>query len=77
VRDGKSSDSQDYHQRIDIIEAAAEAPVLRTQLTQAERATLTATSFVPMGIGFGVSVGGIMGIAFVLMAARWGRKGDQ
>lgn len=77
VRDGNSSDNQDYHERLDIIQAAAEAPVLRTQLTQAEHATLTATSFVPMGIGFGISVGGILGIAFVLTAARWGRKENQ
>jgi hypothetical protein len=77
VRNGMSSDSQDFQQRLNIIQAAAEAPVLRSQLTQAEQATLTAASFVPMGVGFGVSVGGILGIAFVLVAASWGRKGDR
>lgn len=77
VKDGKNGDSRSFLQRVDIIEAAAEAPALRAKVSQAEQATRTATFFVPMGIGFGVSIGGVLGIAFVLIAARWGRKGGR
>ncbi len=66
---------EEYSQRLDLIAAAAEAPVLRAQLSEAEQASRTTTFFVPMSLGFGVSIGGMLGIAFVLMAARWGRKG--
>lgn len=64
-----------FVQRVEIIEAAAEAPILRAQLNQAEQATRTTTFFVPMSLGFGVSIGGLLGIGFILMAARWSRKG--
>lgn len=70
----KNTDSASL-QRVNIIEAAAEAPVLRAQLSQAEQATRTTTLFIPMSLGFGVSIGGVLGIAFVLVVARWGRKG--
>lgn len=66
-----------FVRRLDIIDAAAEAPALRAQLGQAEQATRTTAFFIPMSLGFGVSLGGLLGIAFVLMAARWGRKGGM
>ena len=65
----------EFAQRVEIIEAAAEAPLLRAQLSQAEQTTRTATFLAPMSLGFGVSIGGLLGIGFILMAARWGRKG--
>jgi hypothetical protein len=70
-----ASADEDFQQRLDLIAAAAEAPTLRAQLSEAEQASHTTTFFVPMSLGFGVSIGGVLGIAFVLMAARWGRKG--
>ncbi len=66
---------ENFQQRLDLIAAAAEAPMLRAQLSEAKQASHTTTFFVPMSLGFGVSIGGVLGIAFVLMAARWGRKG--
>ncbi len=74
VHDAANGDP-DFTQRVEIIEAAAEAPILRAQLSQAEQATRTTTFLVPMSLGFGVSIGGLLGIGFILMAARWGRKG--
>jgi hypothetical protein len=44
-------------------------------LNQAEQTTRTTTFFVPMSLGFGISIGGLLGIGFILMAARWGRRG--
>ena len=75
VRTTSSGASENALRRHDVIEAAAEAPALRAQLNQAEQAARTTTFFVPMSLGFGVSIGGLLGIAFVLVAARWGRKG--
>lgn len=75
VKDGANGGSRTFPQRLAVIEAAAEAPILRAKVNEAELAARTASLFVPMGIGFGVSIGGILGIAFVLVIARWGRKG--
>lgn len=75
VHNSTAYSDPDFVQRVEIIEAAAEAPILRAQLSQAEQATRTTTLLVPMSLGFGVSIGGLLGIGFILMAARWDRKG--
>lgn len=75
VHDAGANDDPDFVQRVEIIEAAAEAPILRAQLSQAEQAARTSTVLAPMSLGFGVSIGGLLGIGFILLAARWGRKG--
>lgn len=64
----------DFIQRLDVISAAAEAPTLRADLAAAQQTTRTTALFVPMSLGFGVSIGGVLGIAFVLVAASWGRR---
>ena len=63
-----------FTRRLDVIEAAAEAPVLRADLAEAQQATRTTVLFVPMSLGFGVSIGGVLGIVFVMVAAGWGRR---
>ncbi|HAJ35630.1 MAG TPA: hypothetical protein DCL15_08045 [Chloroflexi bacterium] len=62
-------------QRRTLIEAVAEAPRLRAQLSRAEQAARATTLLAPMSLGFGISIGGLLGIGFILLAARWGRKG--
>lgn len=73
--DAAANTDPDFVQRAEIIKAAAEAPILRAQLSQAEQTTRTTTFFVPMSLGFGISIGGLLGIGFILIAARWGRRG--
>ena len=69
-----STEPADFVQRLDVIAAAAEAPLLRADLAAAQQTTRATTLFVPMSLGFGVSIGGVLGIAFVLVAASWGRR---
>lgn len=69
-----SAGPADFIQRLDVIAAAAEAPILRADLATAQQSTRTTALFVPMGLGFGVSIGGMLGIAFVLVVTAWGRR---
>ena len=74
VQRGVSAEPADYIKRLDVIQAAAEAPVLRADLAAAQQTTRMTALFVPMSLGFGVSIGGVFGIAFVMVAAGWSRR---
>ena len=60
-----------------LLSTAAEAPILRSQLLAAENGERTLALLSPLTLGLGISLGGLLGIAFVLVVARFGRKGDD
>ena len=60
-----------------LLSTAAEAPILRAQLLAAENGERTLALFTPLTLGLGISLGGLLGITFVLVVARFGRKGDD
>ncbi|HNR31989.1 MAG TPA: hypothetical protein PKI11_13950 [Candidatus Hydrogenedentes bacterium] len=57
-----------------MLTTAAEAPILRTRLQEAENSERTLALLSPLTLGFGMSLGGILGIAFVLVMVRMNRK---
>jgi len=63
-----------YTTRQELLTTAAEAPILRTRLQEAENSERTLALLSPLTLGFGMSLGGILGIAFVLVMVRMNRK---
>jgi hypothetical protein len=57
-----------------LLTTAAEAPILRTQLAAAQNNERTLALLSPLTLGFGMSLGGLLGIAFVLVIVRMNRK---
>ena len=58
-----------------LLTTAAEVPALRTRVLSAENTERTLALLSPLALGFGISLGGILGIAFVLVIVRLNRKG--
>jgi hypothetical protein len=65
--------------RNELMQAANQAPILRTELKNAQQANYTLSLWQPVSLGLGIGIGGILGIAFVLVAVRLGRseRGDE
>ena len=60
--------------------AASEAPALRAELATVQQTNRALTIWQPITLGAGVSLGGVLGIAFVLAIVRFGRSrrgGDE
>lgn len=60
-----------------VLNTAAEAPILRTQLQAAENTERTLALLSPLTLGLGISLGGMLGIAFMLVVIRINRKGGK
>ena len=60
-----------------LLSTAAEAPILRAKLQGAENTERVLALLSPLTLGLGISLGGLFGIVFVLVAARFGRKGGS
>ncbi len=58
--------------RNELMQTANQVPTLRTELQNAQQANLTLSLWQPVSLGLGIGVGGILGIAFVLIAVRLG-----
>lgn len=50
---------------------------LDARLTSAQQTTKSLQVLTPLNLGFGIGVGGILGILFMLFVARYSRKGGQ
>lgn len=68
-----------YAVRTTLLKTAAEAPVLRSALAAAEQNNRTLALLNPVSLGFGISIGGLLGIVFMLAMVRLSRprKGDR
>ncbi len=63
--------------RLSLAAEASLAPVLRREVDQAETANRNLAILSAVTLGAGIGLGGILGIAFMLVVARFGnRKGD-
>jgi hypothetical protein len=63
----------DFMVRNDLMQAAEQVPQLRAELETAQQANRTLSIWQPVSLGTGIGVGGILGIAFVLIAVRVGQ----
>jgi hypothetical protein len=59
--------------RNDLMQAAEQVPALRAELASAQQANRTLSIWQPVSLGTGIGIGGILGIAFVLVAVRVGQ----
>jgi hypothetical protein len=50
---------------------------LDTKLESAKRTTYSLQVMTPIMLGFGLGIGGIVGIVFMLVVSRLSRKGDE
>ena len=68
-----------YAVRAALLETAGETPALRSALAAAEANNRTLALLSPVSLGFGISLGGMLGILFMLAAVRFARpkKGNQ
>jgi hypothetical protein len=57
----------------DLMQAAGQVPQLQAALANAQQANRTLSLWQPVSLGTGIGIGGILGIAFVLLAVRLGR----
>jgi hypothetical protein len=60
--------------RNELMQAANQVPALRTELQNAQAVNRTLSIWQPVSLGTGIGIGGILGIAFVLVAVRLGRS---
>jgi hypothetical protein len=60
--------------RNDLMQAADQVPQLQAELANAQQANRTLSLWQPVSLGTGIGIGGILGIAFVLVAVRLGRS---
>lgn len=67
----------DYTTRLALINAAEQIPVLEEELYSAMQLQRTLSILNPMSLGFGISIGGLAGIIFMLVIAHKGRKEDE
>jgi hypothetical protein len=59
--------------RNDLMQTAEQVPQLRAELANAQQANRTLSLWQPVSLGTGIGIGGILGIAFVLIAVRIGQ----
>jgi hypothetical protein len=60
--------------RNELMQAANQVPALRAELENAQAVNRTLSIWQPVSLGTGIGIGGILGIAFVLVAVRLGRS---
>jgi hypothetical protein len=59
-----------YAVRTAMLKSAEEAPILRNALTAAEQNNRALALLSPVSLGFGISIGGLLGIVFMLAMVR-------
>jgi hypothetical protein len=59
--------------RNELMQTAKQVPTLQSELKSAQQLNRTLGLWQPVSLGLGIGVGGILGIAFVLIAVRLGR----
>jgi hypothetical protein len=64
----------DFVVRNDLMQTANQVPQLRAELASAQQANRTLSLWQPVSLGTGIGIGGILGIAFVLLAVRLSRS---
>ena len=74
VKTGAVSSDEQALTRLALLTKADQVPALRSQVQQAEATNRTLSILNVVTLGGGIGLGGILGIAFMLVVARFGRN---